>query len=442
MSPKFMVRLVVLLLAIVSCTDARGADPAHPLQLRTVIIPRKVSSTKDRAREAVQRTETFILWDANKPVKPCGVGFIYLVEKIDGDRLLLSEPSEGLRGWVHASAVVPLTEAEPYFSGLINVNPRNTFALLMRGVVRHETDDLDQAFVDLDAALRLDPKSVSTLIERASLWQWRNRLDQAVADVSKAIEFDPKNSFAYVERGVFEYNMKKYDECLADFKQAIDLGSKAAVIHVCQGMIHLARKDPIKAKAEFESALQIDPKHADAYAGLASIFLLRSETSKALTVLDEAVRADPRSPDSYGNRAVVLLSRHEYQKALADLDGVLRLAPNSARALRERGWILATCPDPKVRDGEQAVVLATRACELTGWKEPHCLTTLAAACSEKADFDNAQKWQQKAIDLLAEKSPEIIECRKALARYKSKKPNHPVGLLEEMGVRAYHQTTK
>ncbi len=232
---------------------------------------------------------------------------------------------------------------------------------------------------------------MSALIERASLWQWRNRLDNAVADVSKAIELDPKNSFAYVERGVFKYNMKKYDECLADFKQAIDLGSKAAVIHVCQGMIHLARKDPIKAKAEFESALQIDPKHADAYAGLASIFLQRSETSKALSVLDEAVRADPRSPDSYGNRAVVLLSRNEYEKALADLDDVIRLATEFRR--RTAGACLdpGDLPDAKIRDGEQAVVLATRACELTNWKEPHCLTTLAAAYSEEADFDERRE---------------------------------------------------
>ncbi len=102
MSRRFTVRRLALLLFIVLCTDARGADPAHPIQLRTVIIPRKVSSTKDRALEAVQRTETFILWDANKPIKPCGVGFVYLVERIDGDRLLLSEPSEGLRGWVQA----------------------------------------------------------------------------------------------------------------------------------------------------------------------------------------------------------------------------------------------------------------------------------------------------------------------------------------------------
>ena len=303
MSRRFRVRWLALLLLIGSCADTRGADPAHPIQLRTVIIPRKVSSTKDRALEAVQRTETFILWDANKPIKPCGVGFVDSVERIDGNRLLLSEPSEGLRGWVQVERRCSAHRGRTVLLGADQGDPRNTFALLMCGVVRYETDNLDQGFEDLDAALRLDPESVSAWIERASLWQWRNRLDNAVADVSKAIELDPKNSFAYVERGVFKYNMKKYDECLADFKQAIDLGSKAAVIHVCQGMIHLARKDPATAKTEFENALRIDPKHADAYAGLASIFLQRSESSKALSVLDEAVRADPRSPDSHGMRS-------------------------------------------------------------------------------------------------------------------------------------------
>ena len=53
---------------------------------------------------------------------------------------------------VRTAAVVPLNDADHYFSSLIAVNPRNTFALLMRGVVRSEIDDLDKAFADLDKA--------------------------------------------------------------------------------------------------------------------------------------------------------------------------------------------------------------------------------------------------------------------------------------------------
>ncbi len=122
-----------------------------------------------------------------------------------------------------------------------------------------------------------------------------------------------------------------------------------------------------------------------------------------------------------------------------DLDEIIQLAPNSPRALRERASILATCPEAKLRDGAQAVILATKACELTDWKEPHSLATLASAYSETADFDKAVNRQQQAINLLPTTSPERKEWGKALERYKSRKPNHRVGLLEEMGVRAYHQ---
>ena len=85
------------------------------------------------------------------------------------------------------------------------------------------------------------------------------------------------------------------------------------------------------------------------------MFLMRGKTDKALKVLDQAVEIDPLCADSHGNRAVILLSLGQYGKALDDLDEVVRVAPNSVRALRERAWILATCPDAKVRNGEQAV---------------------------------------------------------------------------------------
>ena len=125
--------------------------------------------------------------------------------------------------------MVPLAQAEAFFTQQLTAKPQSPFACLLRGVARYENDDLDRAVADLDQALRLDPKYVPALIERAYLWQWRNRLDQAVADVSKAIELDPRNSYALVERGVFEYNLKEYENALRDFQAALDLGSQAAV---------------------------------------------------------------------------------------------------------------------------------------------------------------------------------------------------------------------
>ena len=42
---------------------------------------------------------------------------------------------------------------------------------------------------------------------------------------------------------------------------------------------------------------------------------------------------------------------------------------------------------------------ATKACKLTGWKNPNYLATLAAAFAEAGNFDDAVKWEEKAIEL-------------------------------------------
>jgi tetratricopeptide (TPR) repeat protein len=424
------------------CASVTASELGHSPNLKTSIIPRKAASAHDRASEVVQRTPDFALWDRDKKLTPAGAGHMFIVEKIAGNRWLLSDLNEGLRGWVVPGTVVPLAGAEAFFSQQIKVNPKGAFAFLMRGVARYENDELDRAVADLDEALKLDPKYVPALIERAYLWQWRNHLDEAIADVSKAIELDPRNSYAFVERGVFEYSKKEYDKALRDFQSAIDLGSQTAVIYITRGMIFLNKHDPDKALVELKRAHEIDPRHPDVYAAIASMFLLQRKTDKALKVLDQAVEIDPRCADSRGNRAVVFLALGKYDRALDDLDELLRIAPNSARAQRERAWILATCPDAKVRNGELAIASASKACELTAWNEPKSLATLAAACSEAGDFDGALKWQQKALDLLPDKNPDKREYRGLLDRYKAKKPYHRLGLLEEMGIPIPHPAPK
>lgn len=420
--------------AVMLCASVNASDLGHSPRIRTALIPRKASSARDRASEVVQRSPDFTLWDAKTKITPTDAGHIFLVERAQGNRLLLTDLNEGLRGWALASTVVSLSEADAFFGEQQKANPNSAFAFLMRGVVRSENDDLDQAVADLDQALKVDPKYVPALIERAYLRQWRNQLDEAIADASTAIALDPRNSYAFVERGVFQYSKKEYDKALADFQKAIDLGSRAAVIYIARGMILLHKHDPNRAFAELKRAQELDPRHPDVYAAMASTFMMQGKTDKALKVLDQAVAIDPKCADSHGNRAVVYLAMGKYDKALDDLDEVLRVAPNSARALRERAWILATCPNAKIREADQAVLSANKACELTGWNEPLSLAILAAACSEAADFEGAVKWQQKAVELLPDKSPDKREYRGLLERYRGRKPYHRLALLEEMGI--------
>jgi tetratricopeptide (TPR) repeat protein len=463
--------LIAFVLAIGVCTGAFASDLTGGVRLQSFVRPKKSSSTQDRAFEYVQKAADFSLFDGASKVAPSGVGYICLLERSQGDQVLLSLRSQGLRGWAPAGSLVPLNHAEAYFSKQIEANPRDAFAFLMRGMVRFENDDIEHACADVDQALRLDPKYVPALVERAYLWQCRSRLDLALADVNQAIQLDSQNSYAYVERGVFHFEMKDHSKALRDFEHAIRLGSRASVVHLCKGMIHLERGEGEPAIAEFNVAIRTDPKRLDAYIGLATVYLLKSDHNKALDVFNHAVEVDPRCADAYEARANYYVARGKYEEALNDLDLAVQLEPASTGHLRararvcfERGdfnralsdldaairvdagdvesqqgraWILATCPDPKIRNGPQAVISATRACELTHWKAPHGMTTLAAAYSETGDFAAAVEWQQKAINLVGAQRPELHEYRRLLDRYKSRKPYHHLGILEEIGMRSY-----
>ena len=63
---------------------------------------------------------------------------------------------------------------------------------------------------------------------------------------------------------------------------------------------------------------------------------------------------------------------------------------------------------------------ATKACELTKWKQVGHLDTLAAAYAESGDFDKAVEWETMARDLAMEKNKADYQSR--LELYQAHKP--------------------
>jgi hypothetical protein len=63
-------------------------------------------------------------------------------------------------------------------------------------------------------------------------------------------------------------------------------------------------------------------------------------------------------------------------------------------------WNLATGPE-NLRDGKRAITHAKKACELTDYRNPGALETLAAAHAEAGNFKEAVRWQKEAIQIYA-----------------------------------------
>jgi WD40 repeat protein/serine/threonine protein kinase/tetratricopeptide (TPR) repeat protein len=95
-----------------------------------------------------------------------------------------------------------------------------------------------------------------------------------------------------------------------------------------------------------------------------------------------------------------------------------------AFSLNNLAWLQATSPVADLRNGTQAIEYATKACELTKWKNANYVDTLAAAYCEAGDFKSAVKWQKEALNLLTEKEPagRQADFEARLKLYQSGKP--------------------
>lgn len=164
--------------------------------------------------------------------------------------------------------------------------------------------------------------------------------------------------------------------------------------------------------------------------GIGMLFFYRaSHVSRAVPMIEDVPAANisvaPVTPASSPHiaRYMTLNSEGRYRAAHNELKAALLLDPQSAALHNYAGWLLATCPDARVRNGEQAVHHATQACNLTGNSQAEFLDTLAAAHAEAGAFDLAVEWQSMAIANLSN-SPVSNQqgFRERLEDYKNRKP--------------------
>ena len=149
----------------------------------------------------------------------------------------------------------------------------------------------------------------------------------------------------------------------------------------------------------------------------------KGEYDQAIRDFDKAIELNPGYVLAYGNRWLACRSKGAYKQATRDFYTVLKLNP-SPTILNDLSWALATHQDAQFRDGTEAVHLAERACQLTDYKMPTFVDTLAAAYAEVGQFDKAVKTDQKAIQLALAAGKEKLakDMQNRLELYKAKRP--------------------
>ena len=228
-----------------------------------------------------------------------------------------------------------------------------------------EAGNLDAVAAHFAEAARIRPGSASAHYNLGNTRLLQGRRTEARAAFERAIAVDPTYANAHRGLGIALYRDGRFDEAARAYERALALAPDDVSVHHNFAVLLHAQGRLADAEARYLEALRLDSRHADAHYGLALVFAAQGRMADAAAHYREALRTVPEWP--------------QVQAELA--------------------WLLATTPDPAIRNPQEAIALAERA--IGSSKDPSwtAMNASAAAMAAAGRFAEAAERARRAIDL-------------------------------------------
>jgi tetratricopeptide (TPR) repeat protein len=289
-----------------------------------------------------------------------------------------------------------------------------------------EKGKVDEAVVQYQKALEINPDYAEACNNLGNALLQKGKVDEAIAQLQRAQQLKPDYAEACNNLGNALLQKGNVAEAIAHVQRALQLKPDFANAHDVLGNALLQKGNVAEAITQFQEALQINPHNAEACYNLGNARLRQGNVAEAIAQYQMALQIKPDFADAHNNLGTARLHQGNVAEAIAQYQKALQLKPDKAEVQNNLAWLLATCPDASLRDGNQAVALAQRANRLTGDGNPVVLDTLAAAYAEAGRFPEAVTTAQRALHLAEARTNTALvgSLQSQLKLYQEGRPFH------------------
>ena len=350
-------------------------------------------------------------------------------------------------------------KAHDEYTKALKIDPTYVSAMVSMSSYYNLHGNYDEAISCLNAALNIRPDSDQAHYNLALAYSGQGKTTQAIAEYRAALKINPRHDKALVNLGATLAQQGDLTEAIPLYQQALEIAPDNAYAHNALGGALESQGKLDDAVQQYSAALQIQPNFMEARENLALLFARHGRFDDARSNFEAAVNLRPNDPGlhlefanasfasgdlntaaaeyyntlklqpdnlaAHYNLGIALAQQGNDRDAIEHYRAALRLNPNLATVQKYLAWLLATAPDASLRDGPEAVRLATTATQLTA-TDPTAWDALAAAQAEAGNFPDAVIAANKAIELAtSSKQTELaVQLQTRLRLYQSGQPFH------------------
>jgi tetratricopeptide (TPR) repeat protein len=205
---------------------------------------------------------------------------------------------------------------------------------------------------DMDQAIRLNPKNVFAINLRGSMKEDLGQIESAIADFDSIISTNPNLTTAILRRASAFGRKKEFDSALADVDRALSIEPKSIIALNLRCYLWTMKGDPNRGILDCNEAIRIDPKFFVAYSSRCEALLARTEIEAAITDCTEAARLDPDGVIGLYSLGLVYEAQGRFREAIDKFTAALALSHynyDSAQALKRVQQKLLASNNEKVQ---------------------------------------------------------------------------------------------
>jgi tetratricopeptide (TPR) repeat protein len=312
------------------------------------------------------------------------------------------------------------------YTRTLEKNPDCWMAHYNLGIALRDHGETDQAISHYHQAIALRPGYAEAHYNLGRLLAEKGEFNDAINHYEAALAINPADAEAHNNVGATLFQVGRVDDAIAHYQQALAVRPDYADASCNLANTLLSKGDMDGAIAHYLKCVAVLPDHADAQYNLASALLRKGRIDEAIVHYEKALQLVPEHADAHANLGSALLAKGRVVGAIAQYKEALRLAPENVAAQSNLAWLLATSPDPSLRNGPEAVLLAEQASHSSHGKRPLILRILAAAYAEAGRFSEARETAREALQASDDQGNSTLSefLRKEIALYESGLPYH------------------